>query len=55
VETYGLPVVFVIKVREELRRARPAISHKELDRFVRHVAMNAPDWMIDYSDGEEDA
>jgi hypothetical protein len=55
VETYGHPVVFVNKLRERLRRARPTISHKELDRFVRRVARSAPDWMFDYSDGEEEA
>jgi hypothetical protein len=54
VETYGLPVAFVIRARAELRAARPSLSHAQLDRVIRRVARNAPDWMIEYSDDEDD-
>jgi hypothetical protein len=45
VETYGLPVPFVIGFRQQIRYYRPDIPIDELDRAVQAVAQVIPAWV----------
>jgi hypothetical protein len=44
VYTYGLPVRFVMAIREEVRRAKPDVGVDELDEIVRNIAQKMSPW-----------
>jgi hypothetical protein len=45
VETYGLPVPFVIGFRQQIRFYRPDVPVEELDRAVQAAAAALPEWV----------
>jgi hypothetical protein len=54
VDTHGLPIPFVVKLRSEVRAKRPWVTHEELDDVVRRIARRAPNWMFaDYSASDD--